>query len=99
MDSARWNQMSISEQLLNVGGEIQRAVDRKNRDEKDLAEKYLSKALEWLELSKTDPKNIGRVSELETVEEELKDYFCDNKYHNNKESLMSYWNSFYSAIY
>ena len=99
MDSIRWNRMCISEQLLNVGGEVQRAVDRREKNEKDLSEKYLAKAIEWLELSKKDPKNKCRIGELETVEEELKDYFGTNKYNNNKESIMSYWNSFYSAIY
>jgi hypothetical protein len=99
MDSNRWNKMCISEQILNIGGEIQRAVDRKEREESNLAQKYLEKALEWIELTKQDPKNQGRIEEIGIVEDELKDYFGANKYHNDRFSIMSYWNSFYSAIY
>ncbi len=99
MDSVRWNKMCISEQILNIGGEVQRALDRKNKGETELSGKYLSKALEWIELTKNDPKNKGRVEEMSIVEDELTDYFGTNSYNNNDESLMSYWNSFYSAIY
>ena len=96
MTSERWNQMCISEQMLNIGGEIQRAIDRKD---KDVAQSYLKKALEWIDLTKKDPKNKGRISEIDVVEEELLDFFKDNKFRNTKESLMSYWNSFFSAIF
>lgn len=99
MDSIRWNKMSISEQMLNIGGEIQRAVDRKEKNEDSLAKQYLSKALEWIELTKKDPKNAGRIAEINIVEDEVKDYFEKNKYHNNKSSIMSYWNSFFTAIF
>ena len=99
MDSIRWNKMSISEQILNIGGEIQRAVDRKEKNEDSLAKQYLSKALEWIELTKKDPKNAVRIAEINIVEDEVKDYFEKNKYHNNKSSIMSYWNSFFTAIF
>ncbi|MCR5556321.1 MAG: hypothetical protein K6F75_02020 [Butyrivibrio sp.] len=99
MTSARWNQMCISEQILNIGGEIQRAVDRKAKNENDLAAQYLKKALEWISLTKEDPKNRNRIEEISIVEEELLDYFGDNKYKNDKNSIMSYWNSFFSAIF
>ena len=99
MDSIRWNKMSISEQILNIGGEIQRAVDRKEKNEDSLAKQYLSKALEWIELTKKDPKNTGRIAEINIVEDEVRDYFEKNKYRNNKNSIMSYWNSFFTAIF
>lgn len=99
MDSARWNKMSISEQILNIGGEVQRAVDRKERHEMDLAKSYLNKALDWIDLTKNDPKNKNRIEEISIVEDELNDYFSVNKYKNNKNSIMSYWNSFFSAIF
>ena len=99
MESARWNKMSISEQILNIGGEIQRAVDRKAENEPKLANDYLKKALEWIRLTKDDPKNHNRIEEITIVEDELKDYFGSNKYKNDKNSIMSYWNSFFSAIF
>ena len=94
MEAARWNSMCISEQMLNIGGEIERAIERKD---KRLSEQYLEKALKLLSLTKADPKNHGRIEEISFVEEELIDFFHENKYKNDKNSLMSYWNSFLSA--
>lgn len=99
MDSERWNRMCVSEQILNIGGEVQRAVDRKARNENESAGKYLEKALEWLALSKADPKNVNRIRELDLVEEELNDYFHENRYQNDRFSIMTYWDSFLTAIY
>lgn len=99
MESARWNQMSISEQILNIGGEIQRAVDRKAKNDPKLAHDYFEKAIEWIKLTKDDPKNHNRIEEISIVEDELKDYFNLNIYKNDKNSIMSYWNSFFSAIF
>ncbi len=96
MDATRWNQMCISEQMLNIGGEIQRAIDRKD---KEVSKTYLLKAIDWLELTKKDPKNKNRIGELNVVEEELLDFFGENQFHNDAKSLMSYWNSFFSAIF
>lgn len=97
MDAARWNSMSVSEQILNIGGEVQRAVDRKQRNDDHNAQAYLNKALEWLALTKADPKNRHRVAELNDAEEELQDYFDKNTWNNDSESVMGYWNSFLSA--
>ena len=99
MTNARWNQMCISEQILNIGGEIQRAVNWKAKEDAKLANQYLNKALEWIKLTKEDPKNKNRISEIDVVEDELIDYFNENNYHNDKESIMSYWNSFFTAIF
>ena len=99
MDAQRWNSMSVSEQILNIGGEIQRAVDRQEKGKRDEADEFLSKAFEWLELTKDDPKNKGRIKELDIAEDEVKDYFGANEWNNNCHSVMSYWDSFFSAIY
>ena len=80
--------------MLNIGGEIERALDRKD---KHLSEQYLAKALELFALTKADPKNQRRLEEISLAEEELIDYFHENRYGNDRNSLMSYWNSFLSA--
>ena len=99
MEQERWNKMTVSEQILNIGGEVQRAVDRKERHDEHNTQIYLNKALDWLALSKNDPKNERRISELDAAEEELRDYFEDNNWGNDANSIMGYWNSFLSAIW
>lgn len=99
MDSDRWNKMSASEQILNIGGEIQRAVDRKELGKNDESMKYFNLALDWIRLSKLDPKNHNRIDEFSIVENELIDYFSINSLKNNKDSIMTYWNSYFSAVF
>lgn len=97
MDATRWNKMSVSEQILNIGGEIQRAVVQKEKGNIDGANGFLKIAFEWLELSKNDPKNKYRVEELTLAGEEVLDYFGPNDWKNDNHSIMGYWDSFLSA--
>ncbi len=98
MDSERWNKMSASEQILNIGGEVQRAVDRKEAGKKEESLKYFNLALDWIRLSKLDPKNHNRLEEFSVVENELIDYFSTNGFKNDRNSIMTYWNSYFSAV-
>lgn len=97
MDLAQWSKMTASKQILNIGGEIQRALDRKNAGNMELADKYMNHALDLIRLSKLDRKNAHRIDEFTVVENELIDYFTINSYQNTDESLMSYWDSYLSA--
>ena len=97
MDASRWYAMSVSEQILNIGGEVQRAVQRKEKGDPEGARDFLKKAMEWLELSKSDPKNKNRVEELTLAGEEVEDYFNLNLWKNDSKSIMGYWDSFLSA--
>lgn len=108
MTNERWFSMCISEQILNIGGEVSRAVswERKGREAATeesrsecmkKSENFLLKAISWINLSKADPKNVNRIRELEDVEMELLDYFGENTFSNDSETIMDYWNSFNSA--
>lgn len=99
MDAARWNKMSVSEQILNIGGEVQRAVAKKEKADDEGARKYLQLALDWIELTKADPKNKNRMDEISTAEDELIDYFGENNWNNDSKTIMGYWDSFLSAIF
>lgn len=92
-----WRKLSVSEQLIDVGTEVGRAVDAKERGNSEAARIYLNKALKWLHVTEDDPKNLKRFEELMSVEYELMDYFYGlNRFNNDKDSIMSYWNSFLS---
>lgn len=102
MTTDRWFGMSISEQILNIGGEIQRAVDNDKREghiglASERTREYLGKAFEWINLSELDPKNYDRIGELDAAKSEVIDYFGRNTFGNDSESIMGYWNSFNSA--
>lgn len=56
--------MSIGEQISNVGSEVSRVIRWKNRGNEKRKEGFCLKAIEYLNLSIEDSKNIHRVSEL-----------------------------------
>ena len=97
MSKDRWEQMSISEQMMNIGGELERAIAWKNKNDFEKMNHFLNKVREWMGLTIADPKNRGRIRELELVQEEYEDFFGENQSKNQEETLMKYWNSFLSA--
>ena len=97
MTKERWNQMSISEQMINIGGELERAIRWRDKNDTEKALNFLAKAEERLELTKQDEKNKGRLGELSLAQEEIEDFFADNQWQNDNDSIMKYWNSFLSS--
>jgi len=76
----KWNALSVIEQMANIGSEVSRAVNWKQKDEKSMR-LALYRALELLALSIKDPKNIKGLKELLRVKECIADYFLgDNIY-------------------
>lgn len=87
--------MPIGVQISNIGGEVERAIRWKNKNETAKKIEFYKKALELLSLTKADPKNIHRLGELSFCEEELTDYFeGENYYNTTDEMLLKYYNAF-----
>ena len=94
----RWYSMPVAEQLLNVGSEVHRAIRWKNREDYGKSANFCEKAIEFLRIMQTDPKNAGRVGEFEEGIFELQDYFLgDNIYNTTDETLIRYYDSFMAA--
>ncbi|MBI3120017.1 MAG: hypothetical protein HYZ08_00200 [Candidatus Kerfeldbacteria bacterium] len=91
----RWFQLSLPEQLGNVGSDVDRALRwrrEKNIKEQDRA---LERVLELLELTIADPRWRTRLKELTRTREVLLDYFYgDNDYHSTPEGLSNYFLQF-----
>lgn len=89
----KWNSMSYGQQLGNIGSEVIRALRYKNNEEK--SKTFLNKALELLERTQADPKNINRIPELNTAKEELIDYFIEeNSYNTTEENLIKFYDQY-----
>lgn len=90
-----WYSMPVNVQLANVGSEVGRAISWKKRGNEQRMRSFCNKAIEFLEIMKTDKKNIDRVRELDFCIEELKDYFMgQNIYETTDEILMKYYDAF-----
>ncbi|MFH1968629.1 MAG: hypothetical protein ABIJ84_04540 [bacterium] len=87
----KWLKLSLIEQMANIGAEIGRAINWKNKDEK-MSKASFERGLELLDLTINDPKNKKRLRELLRVRETLADYFCfDNIYGSSDEK----WNNYF----
>ena len=93
--NVRWFSMPIGIQISNIGSEVNRAIRWKNRNDRRKAENFCKKAIEFLEITKKDPKNIYRIQELDAAIEELRDYFMgENIYRTTDEVLKKYYDAF-----
>jgi hypothetical protein len=84
--------------MANVGAEIGRTISWKKRNRPDYSQRAFERALELLDLTIRDKKNLGRLRELLRVREALAD-FCvfDNSYRSSDESWQRYFYAFQFA--
>lgn len=81
MAAGRWFQMSLMEQLANVGADVSRAIRWKNKNNPEFAQGAFERSLELFYLTIADPKNKGRLKEVCRAKEAWIDYFMyDNQY-------------------
>ncbi|TET05836.1 hypothetical protein E3J79_04135 [Candidatus Dependentiae bacterium] len=92
LSSGRWFELSLIEQLANVGTDIERTIQWKKKGNVKYSRKAFERALELLDLTIADQKNKKRFKELLRVREALADYFIfDNKYSSTDESWHTYF--------
>ncbi len=89
--NGRWFELSLIEQLANVGSEIERTMSWREKN-KEFSDKAFLRSLELLELTINDPKNKKRLKELTRVRETLIDYFSFDNEYNSSDSL---WHKYF----
>ncbi|MDD5081690.1 MAG: hypothetical protein PHC58_06850 [Candidatus Omnitrophica bacterium] len=72
----RWAEMSLAEQMANIGSEVSRALNWKKKGKEDLSQKAFNRALELLDMTIADIKKYSRLKELFRVREAMVDFFC-----------------------
>lgn len=87
----KWQQLPLVEQLANIGAEVGRAMNWKERN-KQMSLNALYRALELFDFTIDDPKNRSRLSEILRARECILDYLLgDNTYHTTKEQWEKYF--------
>src|SRR5262245_51751621 len=98
--AGRWWQLSIAEQLGNVGSEVGRAI-RWSSSQPARAETALHRALELLDLTLDDPrhrKSVARLREIARAREVVIDFLAgSNEYSSTGVSLQKYFDAFAMA--
>ncbi len=96
--AGRWFELSLVEQMANIGSEIERTIAWRGRNEKNSATAF-DRGLELLDLTIADPRHRRRLRELTRLREVLADYFVfDNRYGSTDESWRRYFHPFTYAV-
>ena len=89
-----WGKLSLMEQMGNVGSEIQRAINWRDKDKK-LYQGGINRARELLDLTIADPRWRDRLKEIVRVREFLSDAVLGGKeYKTSLEDLNKYFFQF-----
>lgn len=91
----RWFELSFPVQMANVGSEVIRTINWKNKNNPEYSQKAFERALELLSLTISDKKNKRRLRELTRLYETLADYFAfNNEYGSTDKSWQNYFLGF-----
>jgi hypothetical protein len=93
--AGRWNSLSLCEQMANVGSEVERAIQWREKRNAQYSHMAFERALELLDLTVADEKNRKRLKELLRLREMLADYFAfENVYQSSDRSFQNYFSAF-----
>lgn len=91
----RWAQMSLSEQMANIGSEISRALNWKRKNNEKYCLKAVVRALELISLTLDNITVKSHLKEIARLREVLVDYFYGNNEFSSSEILWeNYFNHF-----
>jgi hypothetical protein len=95
--AGRWWELSIAEQLGNVGSEVGRSIRWSSRNP-ELARAALARALELIDLTLDDPRHrrsVARLREIARAREVLVDFLAgSNVYSSTAASIQKYFDWF-----
>ena len=92
-----WKKLSFFEQMANIGSEVERAINWKNKNNIRYSLLASERTLELLYLTIEDNKNKNRLKELVRVYECLGDFLYGDNIYQSSDSLWQRY--FYSFAY
>lgn len=94
--NGRWAQMSLAEQMLNIGSKVSRANRWKAKGNEEQCHRAADRALELVSLTIDAHKDRAGLGELCRFYEVIADYYyCDNIYQTDPNALQRYFDVFY----
>jgi len=96
MTLEKWSNLTVSEQMANIGAEVGRAINWKDKGKANLSKNCFYRALDLIDLSLRDlNKGHGFLREMARTREIIVDYlFGENEYGSTGESLNKYFLAF-----
>lgn len=91
----RWRELSLAEQLSNVGAEVGRALRWREKGNPETSRRAFDRALELIDLTIADDRHRVRLKEIVRLREAVADFFIgDNSFRQTPESLNRYFHPF-----
>jgi hypothetical protein len=93
--AGRWSQLSLIEQMANIGSEVERALNWQIRKNADYAQKAFERALELIDLTLDSDRNYAHLKEIARMREAIVDYFSGvNQFKSSEGSWRNYFSPF-----
>ena len=93
--AGRWQQLSFLEQMANIGGEVERALNWQMKNNGSYCQQAFERSLELIDLTLEDTKKPARFREISRVREALVDYFLGSNQFMSTEIL---WRKYFSSF-
>ncbi len=91
----RWSQLSLCEQMANIGSEVCRALNWRNKGNEDRSRRASARALELIHLSLDSAKTFSCIKEFARLREAVVDYFyCSNELSSSENLWRRYFDHF-----
>ena len=93
--NGRWQELSFFEQMANVGSEVSRTINWKEKGNQEYSRLAFERVLELLDLTIADKKNKSKMKEIVRLREVLVDYFVFNNIYQSSDKN---WNDYFMAF-
>ena len=96
--SGRWAEMTLAQQMLNIGSEVSRANHWHKKGNQEQCQRAVFRALELIDLTIEVQRNKHALKEFTRMREVLCDFFLgENEWHCTGEQLQRDFDMFYRA--
>lgn len=96
--AGRWHNLTLAEQLGNIGSEVGRALRAEQLGNQERAAAALARSLELFDLTIADPRLVHRLKEIVRAREVVCDFLVgDNEYGSTADLLDAYFLPFAMA--
>lgn len=85
--AGRWKQLSFMEQMANIGGEVERALNWRAKHNADYSQKAFERALELIDLTLDSVTGAPRLKEIARMREAVVDFFAGSNQFRSTEGL------------
>ncbi len=97
--AGRWQQLSLIEQMANIGSEVERFINWRMKKNEVYCQKSFDRALELLDLSIDNFKSTFHLKELARVREALVDFYLEaGQFKSTADSWKQYFSHFTYAV-